>query len=80
MSALRPRLRRSDGSLPRAVLRPAPGPLPLVVDVSRMDELRGIDWDGRRLRIGAAATYLELQNHEVVLVSMLSSIPVLLAI
>lgn len=45
---------------------PAPDPLPTVVDVSRMDELRGIDWDGRRLRIGAAATYLELQRNEAV--------------
>ncbi len=43
-----------------------PDPLPLVVDVSRLAELRGIDWDGERLRIGAAVTYLELQRHPVV--------------
>jgi CO/xanthine dehydrogenase FAD-binding subunit len=41
-------------------------PLPLVVDVSRMDALRGIDWDGRRLRIGGATTYLEIQRHAAV--------------
>jgi CO/xanthine dehydrogenase FAD-binding subunit len=44
----------------------ARGSLPMVVDISRMEELRGIDWDGRRLRIGAAATYLEIQRHAVV--------------
>jgi CO/xanthine dehydrogenase FAD-binding subunit len=42
------------------------GPLPLVVDVSRMPELRGISWDGRTLRIGAAATYLEIARHPAV--------------
>jgi len=41
----------------------ASGPLPLVVDISRMDELRTIHWDGTRLRIGAAVTYLEMQRH-----------------
>lgn len=46
--------------------KPARGPLPLVVDVSRMPELRGIDYDGKRIRIGAAATYLELQRHEAI--------------
>jgi CO/xanthine dehydrogenase FAD-binding subunit len=40
--------------------------LPLCIDVSRLEELRGIDWDGRRLRIGAAASYLAIQRHEVV--------------
>ena len=44
----------------------APHPLPLVVDISSMDELRAITWDGRTLRIGAAATYLEMQRHAVV--------------
>lgn len=43
-----------------------PGPLPTVVDISRLDALRGIDWDGKHLRIGAAVTYLELQRHEVI--------------
>ena len=42
-------------------------PLPLIVDISRLDDLRGIDWDGTRLRIGAAATYLELQRHPAVI-------------
>ncbi len=45
---------------------PAPDPLPLLVDVSRMDELRGIDYDGKRIRIGAAATYLEMQRNEAI--------------
>jgi CO/xanthine dehydrogenase FAD-binding subunit len=43
-----------------------PGPLPWVIDVSRLDELRPIDWDGRRLRIGAGATYREIQRHSAV--------------
>jgi CO/xanthine dehydrogenase FAD-binding subunit len=37
---------------------------PLVVDVSRLDELRGVTLAGDRLRIGAAATYLELRRHD----------------
>jgi CO/xanthine dehydrogenase FAD-binding subunit len=40
-----------------------PETLPLIVDVSRLTELRGIDWDGTRLRIGAAVSYLEIQRH-----------------
>jgi CO/xanthine dehydrogenase FAD-binding subunit len=43
-----------------------PGPLPLVVDVSRLDELRAIRFDGTTLSIGAAVSYLELQRHPVV--------------
>jgi xanthine dehydrogenase small subunit len=43
-----------------------PDPLPLVVDVSRLPELGGIDWDGKRMRIGAAVSYLELQRHGAV--------------
>jgi CO/xanthine dehydrogenase FAD-binding subunit len=39
---------------------------PLVVDISRMDELRGIELSGDRLRIGAAATYLEMQRSAAV--------------
>ena len=38
------------------------GTLPLVVDVSRLDGLRGIALDGETLRIGAAATYLEIRK------------------
>ncbi|HHH30866.1 MAG TPA: FAD-binding protein [Polyangiaceae bacterium] len=46
---------------------PIDGPLPLVVDISRMSDLRGISFDGATLRIGAAATYLELQRHAAIL-------------
>ncbi len=38
------------------------GTLPLVVDVSRLDGLRGISLDGEALRIGAATTYLEIRK------------------
>lgn len=38
------------------------GALPLVVDVSRLDALRGISLDGETLRVGAAATYLEIRR------------------
>jgi CO/xanthine dehydrogenase FAD-binding subunit len=38
---------------------------PLVVDVSRLGELRGIQVDGETARIGAAATYLEIRRHPV---------------
>ncbi len=37
---------------------------PLVADVSRLSELRGIELTGRTLRVGAAATYLEMRRHE----------------
>ena len=37
--------------------------LPLVVDVSRVAELRDITWDGRVVRIGAGATYREIARH-----------------
>lgn len=40
--------------------------LPLVVDISRLHDLRGIDLDGDHLRIGAAATYLEMRHHPAV--------------
>lgn len=39
-------------------------PLPLVADISRLPELRGIELQGRLLRIGASATYLEMRRHE----------------
>ena len=39
------------------------GPLPWVIDLSYLDELRLIDWDGRRLRIGAAASYRAIRRH-----------------
>ncbi len=38
------------------------GTLPLVVDVSRLDPLRGIAFDGETLRVGAATTYLEIRK------------------
>lgn len=46
--------------------RPLRSPLPLVIDVSRLAELRAIAWDGSLLRIGAAATYLEIRRHPAV--------------
>jgi len=39
------------------------GELPLVLDVSRVPELRGIHITGERAAVGAAATYLELSRH-----------------
>jgi CO/xanthine dehydrogenase FAD-binding subunit len=42
---------------------PKGGPLPLVVDISRMAELRSITWSDGVLRIGAAVSYLEMQRH-----------------
>ncbi|MEZ4446763.1 MAG: FAD binding domain-containing protein [Polyangiaceae bacterium] len=44
----------------------AEGPLPLVVDISRLPELRRVEQDGERLRIGAGVSYLELQRHPAV--------------
>jgi len=41
-------------------------PRPLVVDVCRMSELRGIALEGDRLRVGAATTYLEMERSAVV--------------
>jgi CO/xanthine dehydrogenase FAD-binding subunit len=40
--------------------------LPLVVDISLMEELRGIHLDGDTLRIGAATTYLEMRRSATV--------------
>lgn len=37
-------------------------PLPLLCDISRLAELRGIAFDGDRLKIGAAATYIEMRR------------------
>lgn len=39
---------------------------PLVVDIGRMRELRGIALDGDTLRIGAATTYLEMERSELI--------------
>ncbi|MFO0758761.1 MAG: FAD binding domain-containing protein [Byssovorax sp.] len=39
---------------------------PLVLDIGRLAELRGVSMIGRTLRIGAAATYLELQRSPAV--------------
>ncbi len=41
--------------------------LPLVVDVSRLEELRGISLARGLMRIGAATTYLELRRHAAVI-------------
>jgi xanthine dehydrogenase small subunit len=49
----------------RPLMPPGQEP-PLVVDVCRMGELRGITLAGETLRIGAAATYLEIQRNPVV--------------
>ncbi|MCK6588022.1 MAG: FAD binding domain-containing protein [Polyangiaceae bacterium] len=39
---------------------------PLLVDISRMDELRGIHLTDGTLRVGAATTYLEMRRSEIV--------------
>ena len=39
-------------------------PRPLVIDISTLAELRGITLTGDTLRVGAAATYLEMRRHE----------------
>lgn len=44
---------------------PVPAPLPLVIDISRLDALRGISVVGDEVSIGAGATYLEIRRHEV---------------
>jgi len=40
--------------------------LPLVADIGQLAELRGIDWDGRVVRIGAANTFAEIGADPVV--------------
>ncbi|WP_438004359.1 FAD binding domain-containing protein [Sorangium sp. So ce321] len=40
---------------------------PLVVDVSRLADLRGVSLSGDTLRVGAATTYLEMRRSDVVL-------------
>ncbi len=42
------------------------GELPLVVDISRLEALSGVSWDGELLRIGAATTYAQLQRHPLI--------------
>lgn len=41
--------------------------LPLVVDISQLSDLRGISFQRGVLRIGAAATYLEMRRHADIL-------------
>jgi xanthine dehydrogenase small subunit len=41
--------------------------LPLVIDISRLGELRGISFQRGVLRIGAATTYLEMRRHSDIL-------------
>jgi CO/xanthine dehydrogenase FAD-binding subunit len=51
-------------------MRPPLGPgeaQPVVVDVSRLAELRGIELAGDRLRVGAATTYLEMRRSRAIL-------------
>ncbi|WP_437285282.1 FAD binding domain-containing protein [Sorangium sp. So ce406] len=45
----------------------APAAPPLVVDVSRLADLRGVSLSGDTLRVGAATTYLEMRRSEVIL-------------
>ncbi len=40
--------------------------LPMVFDVSRLEALGGVSWDGQRLRIGAVTTYAQLQRDPLV--------------
>ncbi|WP_437670991.1 FAD binding domain-containing protein [Sorangium sp. So ce131] len=44
-----------------------PGSPPLVIDVSRLADLRGISLAGDTLRVGAATTYLEMRRSDVIL-------------
>jgi xanthine dehydrogenase small subunit len=44
-----------------------PDDLPLVLDVSRLAELRGLSVAKERASIGAATTFLEIRNHPVLL-------------
>lgn len=41
--------------------------LPLIIDISRLADLRGISFQRGVLRIGAAATYLEMRRHKDIL-------------
>src|SRR5664280_2291943 len=52
-----------------------PDDLPLVLDISRLPELRGIQLAKERAAIGAAATFLEIRSHPV----LLRRVPVLTA-
>lgn len=52
--------------LKQAAPAPAADALPLVADVERLAELRGIDWDGRVVRIGAGNTYAEIAADPIV--------------
>lgn len=53
----------TDWFVERHVAPPEPaGALPLVVDVCRLDALRGVALDGETLRVGAGTTYLEIRK------------------
>src|SRR5215218_4659436 len=54
----------TDWVVEQEMAKPArPGDaLPLLADISRLSELRGIELTGSFLRVGAAATYLELRR------------------
>lgn len=49
-----------------AAVKAASADRPLVIDISRMNELRGVELDGDKLRIGAATTYLEIRRSAAV--------------
>jgi xanthine dehydrogenase small subunit len=55
----------TDWVVEQEMAKPAPAgaELPLLADISRLQELRGIDFQGSALRVGAAATYLEMRRH-----------------
>ncbi len=56
----------TDWVVEQEMAKPAqPGDAPaLLADISCLAELRGIQLDGDTLRIGAAATYLEMRRHD----------------
>jgi CO/xanthine dehydrogenase FAD-binding subunit len=59
----------TDWMVEQEMRRPIPAgeAPPLVVDISRMEELRGIRGEGDTLWIGAATTYLEMRRSPLVL-------------
>lgn len=50
-----------------ATPQPTSAERPLIIDISRLEALRGIALVGDKLRIGAATTYLEIERHPDVL-------------
>jgi xanthine dehydrogenase small subunit len=56
----------TDWMVEQEMRRPLAGDPPLIVDIGRLAELRGVHLDGDTLRIGAAATYLEIERSPAV--------------